>query len=383
MNRAPYSYTIKISGMHCASCVQAIEKAIKQVPSVQTVAVNLLMESARIESSHEIPIESLAIAVAAAGYSAESSSSQSNKQGKTQKSGETRLSQIIVAWVGFLCIMGLMIPGWTGHPMPLSPLAMDAALLLISAIITGYSGRGIIARAAAAAKRRTLNMDTLTSLGVGASLLSGLLNIAHELGFFVKLESFSAIAGMIITLAITGNGVETWLRRRSVGAVQALLALAPSRATVLRGGKEVIIDAEQLAIGDIVLIKPGEKIPSDGVVLEGQSTVDESMITGESLPVDKSIESPLIGATINGQGRLVMKTTKVGKDTCFAQIVRIVEGAQSTKPRIQLLADKITAVFVPIVLAISGTTFLLWMLFPSAMQSVCRSFGNLGGVLGQ
>ena len=347
---------------------------------MQTVAVNLLMESARIESAHEIPMESLTAAVAAAGYRAESSSVQSNNaQGKVRKSGETTLSQIIVAWVGFVCIMGLMIPGWAGKAMPLGPLAMDAALLLISAIITGYSGRGIIKRALAAAKRRTLNMDTLTSLGVGASLLSGLLNIAHELGFFVELESFSAIAGMIITLAITGNGVETWLRRRSVGAVQALLALAPSRATVLRDGKEEIIDAAQLAIGDIVLIKPGEKIPSDGVVIEGQSAVDESMITGESLPVDKSIESPLIGATINGQGRLVMKTTKVGKDTCFAQIVRIVEEAQSTKPRIQLLADKITAVFVPIVLAISALTFLLWMLFPAAMQSVAAVLGAFWG----
>ena len=349
---------------------------------MQTVAVNLLMESARIESAHEIPIESLTAAVAAAGYRAESSFVQSNNaQGKARKSGETTLSQIIVAWVGFVCIMGLMIPGWAGRPMPLGPLAMDAALLLISLIITGYSGSGIIKRALAAAKRRTLNMDTLTSLGVGASLLSGLLNIAHELGFFVELESFSAIAGMIITLAITGNGVETWLRRRSVGAVQALLALAPSRATVLRNGKEVIIDAAQLAIGDIVLIKPGEKIPSDGVVIEGQSAVDESMITGESLPVDKSIESPLIGATINGQGRLVMKTTKVGKDTCFAQIVRIVEEAQTTKPHIQLLADKITAVFVPIVLAISALTFLLWMLFPAAMQSVASGLGALGSFL--
>ena len=354
------------------------------MPSVQTVAVNLLMESARIESEREIPIESLIAAVTAAGYSAESSSVQSNAQnkepGKARKSGEIRLSQIIVAWAGFLCIMGLMIPGWMGKAMPaLGSLGMDAILLLISAIITGYSGSGIIARAISAAKHRTLNMDTLTTLGVGASLLSGLLNIAHELGFFVELESFSAIAGMIITLAITGNGVETWLRRRSVGAVQALLALAPSQATVLRDGKEVVISTEQLAIGDMVLIKPGEKIPSDGIVLEGQSTVDESMITGESLPVDKSADSPLIGATINGQGRLVMKTTKVGKDTCFAQIVRIVEDAQSTKPRIQLLADRITAVFVPIVLAVSTLAFLLWLLFPAAMQSVAAVLGAFWG----
>lgn len=216
------------------------------------------------------------------------------------------------------------------------------------------------------------NMDSLIALGTIVAYLTGVFSL------FTDIQDYSGVSAMIMAFFITGKYVETLARGRASKEIKKLLELGAKSATVVRGGKEVQIPIEEVAIGDVLVIKPGEKIPTDGIVVKGESAVDESMITGESLPIDKHKGSPVIGATLNQDGILYVKATKVGKDTFLAHIVKLVEEAQGTKVPIQRLADKITSIFVPIILVLAVAVFGNWWFIT---QDLSRAIGVAVSVL--
>lgn len=209
------------------------------------------------------------------------------------------------------------------------------------------------------------NMDSLIGLGTVVAYITGFLS-------YFGFEDYSGVAAMIMAIFITGKFIEAKAKGRASSEIRKLLELGAKKATVLRGKKEVEVPIEEVKIGDIIIVKPGEKIPTDGVVTKGESSVDESMVTGESLPVDKTVKSPVIGATINQDGILYIKATKVGDDTFLAHIIELVEEAQGTKVPIQKVADKITSVFVPIILVVALLSLLNWWFFT---QDISRAVG--------
>jgi Cu+-exporting ATPase len=210
-------------------------------------------------------------------------------------------------------------------------------------------------------------MDSLIALGTVVAYLTGILS------FYIDVTSFAGVSGMIMTIFITGKFIEAKAKGRATSEIRKLLELGAKKALVLRKGKEVVIDVSEVVIGDVMIVKPGEKIPTDGVVIKGASAVDESMISGESLPVEKTVKSNVIGATLNQDGVLHVKASKVGKDTFLSHIIKLVEEAQGTKVPIQKLADKVTGVFVPIILVLSVLTFLGWYFVFGVVLSVALS----------
>src|SRR3989338_2449220 len=201
------------------------------------------------------------------------------------------------------------------------------------------------------------NMDSLIGLGTVIAWLTGVLV------FFMEIENYAGIAGMIMAIFITGKFIESKARGRAGAEIRKLLELGAKQARIEKNGKEIMIDISEIKLGDVMIIKPGEKIPTDGVVVKGESSVDESMISGESLPVDKMKGSNVIGATLNQDGIIYVKATKVGSDTFLSHIIQLVEEAQGTKVPIQKLADKITSIFVPIILVLAVLTFANWWFF--------------------
>jgi len=216
------------------------------------------------------------------------------------------------------------------------------------------------------------NMDSLIALGTIIAYLTGILS------FFITIQDYSGISSMIMAFFITGKFIETKARGRASQEIRKLLELGAKKARVLRNNREIEIDISELKIGDVFIVKPGEKIPTDGVIVKGESSVDESMVTGESIPKDKKPKDNVIGATINQDGILYVKTTKIGSDTFLSHIIELIEDAQSTKVPIQKLADKITSIFVPAILALALLTFSFWWLFSGNLS---KSFGIAVAVL--
>jgi Cu+-exporting ATPase len=213
-------------------------------------------------------------------------------------------------------------------------------------------------------------MDVLITIGSLAALSTGYVTLLHALGFGPQFHSFAMIAGMIMAFHLTGRYIETKAKGSASQAIRQLLTLEAKEASVLKDGIEQKVSVQELKIGDIMLVRPGEKIPTDGDVIEGESSVDESIATGESMPVDKQTGDKVIGATINATGVLKVRASKIGNDTFLSQIIRMVEEAQGTKIPIQEFADKVTAVFVPIVLALAGLTLASWLIFPEFFKGL-------------
>jgi Cu+-exporting ATPase len=213
-------------------------------------------------------------------------------------------------------------------------------------------------------------MDSLIALGSGAAVLTGFAAVVHRLGLGPMIMSFAGVGAMIMAIHLTGRFVETRARGRASSAIQKLLSLEARTARVVRDGEEVEVPVPDVRVGDVMVVRPGEKIPTDGVVVAGRSAVDESLATGESLPVDKTEGDEVIGATVNRQGVLRVRATGVGEDTFLAGVVRMVEQAQGSKVPIQEFADRVTAIFVPVVLSVAGATLLAWLLFPGLFHAV-------------
>ncbi|KRE55776.1 cation-translocating P-type ATPase [Phycicoccus sp. Soil748] len=377
------SCTLDIGGMTCASCVGRVEKALNRLEGVHA-QVNLATEVAtvRFNSAH-IALEDLTAVVAKAGYTAtvhHDANDDANKPAATQPERDDRdahLSALKRKWQVTLATgLGLMVLMY----VPLYLDVMDwlmPAILVVATVVQFWAGREIYAAAWAAAKHRSTNMNTLVALGTGvAYVYSAFVTLwpAAAERWGLPLHVYFETSLVILALVLAGRWMEGRAKKRTAAAITALVGLAPKTARVLRDGTEVDIPVEQVVVGDLVRVRPGEKVPVDGTVTDGASAVDESMLTGESLPVDKSVGDQVIGATLNRTGTMVLQVTAVGQDTALAQIVRLVEDAQGSKVPMQQLADRVSAWFVPIVLLLAAATFTGWALFgPGGMTTAITS----------
>ncbi|AIY40772.1 Lead, cadmium, zinc and mercury transporting ATPase [Collimonas arenae] len=346
--------TLDIAGMSCASCVSRVEKALFKVPGVQNVAVNLASEKATVNTAGTVAIELLIAAVKAAGYDASIPASEP----KTGTAAKTTLP----SWWPVAAAAVLTLP--LILPMLLMPFGGDHALpgwwqLMLATPVQFWLGARFYRAGWRALKAGSGNMDLLVALGTSAAYgLSLYLLLAAPHGAMAHLY-FEASAA-VITLVLLGKWLETRAKRQTADAIRALNALRPERATVRRDGVDHEIAIAALQLSDVVVVRAGERIAVDGVVLEGQSQVDESLLTGESLPVEKQNGDRVTAGAINGSGLLLVTTTAIGAETTLARIIRMVEHAQAAKAPIQRLVDQVSAVFVPVVLLIALLTLLGW-----------------------
>ncbi len=373
--------TFPVTGMTCASCVARVEKALAKVPGVEAASVNLATETAHVKlGSEKVAEGALEAAVERAGYKvsrrleplaaapteatlatapATDAPGDARERARAAELDELRRKSFVSLSIGAL-MMGLMYV-----PMSHATMALLAPVWLIAATVVQFWAGGSFYRAAwAAARHGATNMNTLvvvgTSVAYGYSAFVTLwpeLATAWDLPIHLYFES----AVFIVGLVLLGRWLEARAKKQTGAAIKALMGLRAKTARVLRGGREEDIALEAVVVGDLVRVRPGEKIPVDGVVTEGRSAVDESMLTGESVPVEKDPGATVIGATLNKTGSFVFRATKVGKDTTLAQIVRLVEDAQGSKAPMQRLADTISSYFVPAVLVLAALTFAGWL----------------------
>ena len=293
------------------------------------------------------------------------------EQSLEEKEIKTWERKLIWAWAFTIPIMVVMYSGMIFGKHIVSMEIMPIVLLVLGFPVIFIVGWQTVKMGIRGFYTLYFNMDSLIALGTVVAYSTGILS-------FFGFQDYSGVSAMIMTIFITGKYIESKAKGRAGREIRKLLELGARKAVVLKGRKEIEVSIEELKIGDVMVVKPGEKIPTDGIVTKGGSSVDESMVTGESIPVDKTVKSPVIGATINQDGILYVKATKIGSDTFLAHIIDLVEEAQGTKIPIQKLADKITSVFVPIILVISLITFFGWLIFT---KDVGRAVGVAIAVL--
>ena len=359
--------TIGIIGMHCSSCVVTIENSLKEIDGVADAKVNFASEKAHIlYDPAKVTREKLEEAISRTGYTPieKEITADIEKQARQREIKSLKVKFWISSGLGIPLLYFAMAPH-LGLPISdsiMGHMALIQFLLTTPIIMAGYQfytkGFGSVI------KTRTANMDTLVALGTGAAYVYSLfVSIAIWVGSsqYGMGNLYYEVAGILIAFVLLGKWLEAIAKGKTSEAIKKLLRLKPKTAIVLRNGQEKAIPVEEVVVGDVVLVKPGQKIPVDGKVIEGHSSVDESMITGESIPVEKTTGEEVIGATINKTGSFKFVATKVGKDTALAQIVRLVEEAQGSKAPIEELADKISAYFVPLVLLIGIIAFIIWL----------------------
>jgi len=273
--------------------------------------------------------------------------------------------KMIIVWLITIPTMLWMLPGmFLGyeHGWPL-PQYHNIGMVILATLALLIPGRETITSGFKAIFNKVPNMDSLIALGTTAAFSTGIMH------YFVNLPNFAGVSTMIMAFHLTGRYIKIKARGRASQAIKKLLELGAKSAIVLKDGKEVEVPIEQVEIGDVMVVKPGSSIPTDGEIVYGKSAVDESMVTGESMPVTKGVSDEVIGATVNQEGLIHVKATKIGKDTFLSQVIKMVEDAQGTKVPIQEFADKVTSVFVPIVIGLAIITFSLWVAFPSQMSA--------------
>ena len=339
--------TLAIGGMTCASCAGRVEKALAAVPGVETASINLASETARIHLGSKVPTERLIEAVVAAGFRAALPDSLDASADNTRREG-------LPVLIGGLLVLPLivpMLPPLFGADWML-PAAWQFALALP---VQFWLGARFYRAAWSAVKARSGNMDLLVSLGTSAAFgLSVYLWLAHGHDHL-----YFEAAAVVIVLVRLGKWLEARAKRQATQAIRALQSLRPDTAVLLRDGREQKVAVADIVLGDSVRVKPGARIPVDGEIIDGESAVDESLITGESLPVDKRHGDRVTGGAINGDGVLTIRVTAIGAETVLSRIIRLVEEAQGAKAPIQKLVDKVAARFVPAVLLIALATLLL------------------------
>jgi len=377
--------SIPISGMTCASCARAIEKSISKLNGIKEVSVNLASEKARVVyDSSQVRLSEIKNAIIKAGYTPleiEKTSYEDSHQERKQKEINSIFRRFIIASIFAVPLLLIAMAHVVGLPLPeiISPekhplnFALVQAILVIPIVIAGYKFYTV---GFSRLLKLQPNMDSLIATGTSAAILYSIFAI-YQIAMgnyqYVK-EMYFETAGVIITLVLLGKYLEAFSKGKASEAIKKLMGLAPKTAVVIQGDNEVVIPIEEVETGDIILVKPGEKIPVDGEVIEGRSFVDESMITGESIPVEKTPGSKVIGATINKNGMLKVKATNVGKDTVIAQIIKLVEDAQSSKAPIARLADVISGYFVPVVILIAVISALVWYFTGSSFIFALRIF---------
>ncbi|WP_019499979.1 heavy metal translocating P-type ATPase [Pseudanabaena sp. PCC 6802] len=363
--------TLKLLGMSCASCANRVESAIREVKGVVSGNVNFALEQATVTyNARETDPAIVQQAVEAAGYRAillEASAIDSEDIERTVRLAEQRgLTRKVAlgAFIGAILAIG-SLPMMTGLSLPFIPgwLHNPWLQLLLATPIQFWGGSSFYIGAWKAFKNRTATMDTLIALGTSAAFLYSLA-VTIAPGFFIAQGLQPAVyyeaAVIVIALILLGKLLENRAKGETSEAIRQLMGLQAKTARLIRNGQEVDVPIAAVQIDDVVLVRPGEKIPVDGEAIAGYSTVDESMVTGESIPVEKKVGDEVIGATLNKTGSLQIRARRVGKDTVLAQIVQLVQDAQGSKAPIQRLADRVTGWFVPAVIAIAIGTFVIW-----------------------
>jgi Cu+-exporting ATPase len=358
--------TVSVGGMSCASCVAKIERGLRALPDVVHASVNLATERATIEALPSVRVDDLRRVIEGLGYTAEFLEAPAAEVDREKAVREREIHRLgLKTLVGAGLSLPLMLgsfPEW----VPWAPgwLAHHVVLFLLASPVHLWVGWQFHAGFWKALRHRTADMNTLVSLGPSAGYVYSVL-VTFTPGLFAA-EGLTAgvyfeTVAILHTLIVLGGFLEARARGRTSEAIRTLLGLQAKTARVVREGQEVDIPVEAVEVGDLVVVRPGEKIPVDGIVREGTSAVDESMLTGESLPVEKRAGVEVFGATLNRTGTFRFEATKVGVDTVLAQIIRLVEAAQGSKPPIQQLADRIAGVFVPAVIGIACVSFAAWL----------------------
>ncbi len=374
LNRADLDQaTLKLRGMSCAACASNIEQAIRSVPGVLECSVNFGAEQASITYDREqTDLGEIQEAVSEAGYSSFSLQEQEMVTGEDDEEKTARMAEQRTltrkVWVGGIISTILMIgglPAMTGLHIPLIPPWLHNFWLqaILTAPVMFWCGQQFFVNGWKAFKRHNATMDTLIALGTAAAYFYSLFVTIFP-GFLTSQGLTPAVyyevAAIVITLILLGRLFENRARGQTSEAIRKLMGLQARTARIIRNGQEQEVPINQVLRGDVIVVRPGEKIPVDGEIISGSSTIDESMVTGESVPVKKQAGDEVIGATINKTGSFQFRATRVGKDTFLAQIVKLVQEAQGSKAPIQRLADQVTGWFVPAVIAIAILTFLIW-----------------------
>ncbi|MDF2922708.1 MAG: ATPase [Paenibacillaceae bacterium] len=365
---AKQALDLTIGGMSCAACAARIEKGVSKLPGVTVANVNLALETAHVEwGGSETAAEDVIRKITQLGFTA------ARKKQEREDAGDRHSQEISRQKATFWLSAALSFPllwsmvghfSWTSFLWVPAPFMNPWVQLALSSVVQFWIGWQFYTGAYKALRNGGANMDVLVALGTSAAFFYSLyLTVewasggggGHHLP-----DLYYETSAVLITLILLGKLFEAMAKGRTSEAIKTLMGLAAKTATVIREGTEQQLPIEQVVVGDVIVVKPGEKIPVDAVVLEGHSAVDESMITGESIPVDKLPGQPVTGATINKHGSLRIRAVKVGKETALAQIIRVVEEAQSSKAPIQRVADRISGIFVPVVVALAAATFLVW-----------------------
>ncbi|HEY2493450.1 MAG TPA: heavy metal translocating P-type ATPase [Paenibacillus sp.] len=369
----------EITGMTCAACSTRIEKGLNRMEGITQANVNLALETAHVEYAPDrITVKEMMDKVEQLGYKAIPKQEASDTADLRQREMNRKKWKWIISALLSLPLLWAMVGHFSFTSwIPVPSLFMNPWFQLILAtpvqfIIGGQFYMG----AYKALRNRSANMDVLVALGTSAAYFYSLYLTIDSLSMSMnhQVEMYYETSSILITLILVGKWFEAVAKGRSSEAIKSLMGLQAKTALVVRNGEEISISMEGVVVGDIIIVKPGEKIPVDGKVVEGISSIDESMLTGESIPVEKNIGDPVIGATLNKNGMLRIQATKVGRETALAQIIKVVEEAQGSKAPIQRIADVISGIFVPIVVAIAVITFLVWYLvveqgqFSSALE---------------
>ncbi|MDD2864861.1 MAG: heavy metal translocating P-type ATPase [Methylococcales bacterium] len=356
---------LSILGMRCAGCIASVEGALTSVAGVESVSVNFADHSALVKGNPDI--EALKKSLKSAGFDAavmEGFEDPAEQEAQELARYESLMKKAKIAG-GFGAF--LMLLEQLGL-MPMMGMAHSTVFwTVVSAISLGimaYSGGHFYTGAYQSFRLKQYNMDTLIALGTGSAWLYSTIMIDYYDSFpALSQHAYFEAAVVILAFINLGNALETKARGQTSGAIRALLGLQPRTARVVRDGQEIDVPIEEVGLGETLRVRPGEKIPVDGVLSEGHSSVDESMLTGESMPVEKTVGALVAGGTMNQTGSFLFTATRIGRDTALAQIIKSVRQAQSSKPKIARLADQIASIFVPAVVSISGATFLLWLIF--------------------
>ena len=366
---------LRVTDMSCESCARTIAKALRRRQGVVEAGVNFATEQATVRyRAGTLTIEDLLSTIRDAGYTAVAGGEDVSVQEMERARG-----RMVAAWAVTAPIVAVMVVFMVGLDMlHVRALAgyegfYDWATVLLALPVLAIPGRKTYVSAVRSLRNLSANMDVLIMLGTGVAFLTGPLSLAG-----LPILNYAGVGAMIMAFHLTGRYVEAKARGRASHAIRKLLEMEARAARVLRDGAEVEVPVDRVQVGDVMVVRPGEKVPTDGRVVDGRSSVDEAMATGESMPVTKGPGDEVIGATINQEGVLRVEATRVGKDTFLAQVVRMVQQAQGSRVPIQAFADKVTAFFVPAVIALALLTFAAWMIFPAALRHVA---GLAQGVL--
>ncbi len=367
LNEKEKSIELNIEGMECPACASKIEKSVAKIQGVKNITVNLGAETATITCENEIPLDTLKTTIDKLGYKAVDPDNDSEEdESDKEKQRVLKTYKIKISWSIFLSII-IVALGMKDHIGFLSSVSSDTAnwiALPLSTVVVFWCGSKFLKGFWIALKNKTADMDTLIAVGtLSAYLYSFVIMLFPHLGGEHNHSVYFEGAAMIITFILTGNYLEANLKSKTQYAIKSLMNLQSKTAIVVKNGVEYEVPIKKVKIDDVVIVKPGERIPVDGEVVEGASAVDESMVTGESVPNEKVIGANVIGGTMNLNGYLKIKTGKIGEDTFLSRIIHLVKDAQKSKPKIQRIGDKVAAVFVPIVILIAIATFLVWYMW--------------------